>query len=101
MHGICEKCKVNNGFLARLLGGVTTILCPECTTEWHALIRNHESARKIGWANAVMQNAVYRNELHIADMDYVYYQAQSFLSEHSSIMFDVALEWLGRKQCQE
>lgn len=97
MHGICKKCKVGSGFLVRLKGGVSTILCPACTTEWHALIRDHESVRKMDWASAVMQSIIQQVPLHAADPDYGYRQAQSSHSEHSNILFDLALEWLGRK----
>ena len=97
MHGICEKCELDNGFLTHLAGGAVAVLCPECATEWHALIRDHVSLRKVNWANAVMQNVIQRSTLHASDPDYVYLDAQLLYHEHSNILFDVALEWLGRK----
>ena len=98
MHGLCEKCGAGNGFLTRLAGGVTTVLCPVCTTEWHVHTRDHDSVRKMGWANAVMQNVIQRGTLHATDPDYTYLGAQLLHSEHSNTIFDVALEWLERKQ---
>ena len=97
MHGICEKCKSGVGFVACLAGGVTAILCPRCTTSWHALTRDHESIRKMNWANAVMQNAIQNGALIVTDPNYIYSQAQSLHSRHSNILFNVAIEWLGRE----
>lgn len=96
MHGICEKCKLGNGFVVRLAGGVTTILCPRCTTDWHAFTRDHESIRKMNWANAVMQSVIQGSPLHVAEPDYAYNQARALRSAHSKTLFNLALEWLGR-----
>lgn len=97
MHGLCEKCKIGNGFLIVLAGGVSAVLCPVCATEWHALTRDHNSARRMNWANAVMHSIIQEGGLLVADTDYGYMQAKLSHSEHSNILFDLAIEWLGRE----
>lgn len=97
MHGICEKCELGNGFLVRLQGGVATILCPVCTTEWHKLIGDHKSLLKTDWASAVMQNVIQNGALIVTDPNHIYSRARSLHSKHSNVLFDLALEWLGRK----
>lgn len=92
----CEKCEANTGQLTRMAGGVSAILCGTCATEWYKLVRDHPSIFGMDYASAVMKNAQYRGILSIHEPDPIYRSAQRAYLEHSIVLFDEAIRWLGR-----
>lgn len=99
MYGLeCEKCgkAILYGISTRLVGGVHTVLCPLCQTEWDGYVSSLDLYTELLRLDAVRASMVFARELSADNTDPVLLQVHGEILACKRMLRQVGLGWLGR-----
>ena len=100
MYGLeCEKCgkSIPYGISVRLIGGVHTVLCPLCQTEWDEHVVGLDAFKEHSRLYVVQMSIAHARELDMDGVDPALQQVQDALLTCRRALHKVGLEWLGRE----
>lgn len=94
----CEKCEevILYGVAVRLVGGVHTVLCPPCQTEWDGYVSGLDVFKELGRLEAVWASIVYARELVHDVVDIRLSRTQDAILACKEELRQEGLRWLGR-----
>lgn len=99
MYGLeCEKCgeHISYGIATHLTGGVHTVLCPPCQTEWDSYAGGLDLFKELNRLSAAQASIVYARELPVDSVDPALEQVQEAILTCKRGLHQEGLKWLGR-----
>ena len=97
---LCEKCEEEAiGWFAprtRLVGGVSTNLCPGCVTKWNKHTSHHTAFQRLRVLECVRSSIVFARELPMNSVDPELTVILTEFQECEDVLHEEGLKWLGR-----
>ena len=96
---LCEKCEELIGYFmlgTRLIGGVSTRLCPGCITRWNEHTSHHPAFQRLRGLECVRNSIVSAREIPVKSVDPELTMTLAEIQECEDILHEEGLKWLGR-----